>query len=54
MQAAKEMRSFRIIPNHPEWDTIFWEQLQDPLYSKKGSAAELAARARASLEEVLP
>ncbi len=54
MQAAQEMRAFRIIPNHPEWDTILWEQLQDPLYSKKGSAAELAARARASLEEVLP
>ncbi|WP_374712408.1 ABC transporter substrate-binding protein [Symbiobacterium terraclitae] len=54
MNAAPDMRAFRIIPNHPEWDTIFWEQLQDPLYNKKGSAAELAGKARAALEEVLP
>ncbi len=54
MQAAQEMRAFRIIPKHQEWDTIFWEQVQEPLYSKKGTAAELAGKARASLEEVLP
>jgi len=52
--AAPEMRAYRIIPRHPEWDTIFWEQLQDPLYHGKGTAAELAKQARAALEEVLP
>jgi multiple sugar transport system substrate-binding protein len=54
LQAAESMRSFNIIPRHAEWDTIFWEQFQDPLFHDKGSAADLAAEARTKLEEVLP
>ncbi len=53
LRAAQDMRAFRIVPKHQEWDTIFWEQLQDPLYSKKGTAADLAKAARAKLEAVL-
>jgi hypothetical protein len=37
LQAAESMRSFNIIPRHSEWDTIFWEQFQDPLYHDKGT-----------------
>jgi multiple sugar transport system substrate-binding protein len=54
MKATADMQAFRIVPQHPEWDTIFWEQLQDPLYSKKGTAAALAKVARGKLEAVLP
>jgi multiple sugar transport system substrate-binding protein len=54
LQAAESMRSFNIIPKHAEWDTIFWEQFQDPLFHDKGTAEELAAAARPRLEEVLP
>ena len=54
LQAAENMRSFNIIPRHAEWDTIFWEQFQDPLFHDKGSAADLAAEARTKLEELLP
>jgi len=54
LQAAESMRSFNIIPRHAEWDTIFWEQFQDPLFHKKGTVADLAAAARSTLEEVLP
>ncbi|MFO7173295.1 MAG: sugar ABC transporter substrate-binding protein [Bacillota bacterium] len=54
IKATQEMRAFRVIPRQPEWDTIFWEQVQDPLFSKKGSAAELARAARPKLEELLP
>jgi multiple sugar transport system substrate-binding protein len=54
IKATADMRAFRVIPKHQEWDTIFWEQLQDPLYSKKGTAADLAKAARAKLEAVLP
>ena len=54
LQAAESMRSFNIIPRHAEWDTIFWEQFQDPLFHQKGSAADLAAEARSKLEELLP
>jgi len=53
VKAAEDMRAFRIVPKHQEWDTIFWEQLQDPLYSGKGKAADLAKAARAKLEAVL-
>lgn len=54
LQAAQSMRSFNIIPRHAEWDTIFWEQFQDPLFHKKGTAADLAAAVRPKLEELLP
>jgi multiple sugar transport system substrate-binding protein len=54
LQAAESMRSFTIIPKHSDWDTIFWEQFQDPLFHKKGTAEELAKAARPRLEEVLP
>jgi multiple sugar transport system substrate-binding protein len=54
IKAAENMRSFNIIPKHAEWDTIFFEQFQDPLFHKKGTAADLAKTARPKLEEVLP
>ena len=54
LQAAESMRSFNVVPKHSDWDTIFWEQFQDPLFHKKGTAADLAAAARPKLEEVLP
>lgn len=54
LQAAQSMRSFNIIPKHAEWDTIFWEQFQDPLFHKKGSAADLAKAVRPKLEALLP
>jgi multiple sugar transport system substrate-binding protein len=54
VQAAQSMRSFNIIPKHSEWDTVFWEQFQDPLFHKKGTAADLAVAVRPKLEELLP
>jgi multiple sugar transport system substrate-binding protein len=54
IQAAEDMRGFRNVPKQTEWDTIFWEQFQDPLYHDKGTAADLAKSTRPKLEEVLP
>jgi multiple sugar transport system substrate-binding protein len=54
LEAAKSMRSFNIIPKHADWDTVFWEQFQDPLFHKKGTAADLAKAVRSKLEELLP
>lgn len=54
LKATADMRAFRVIPRHQEWDTIFWEQLQDPLYHRKGTAADLAKAVRPKLEAVLP
>lgn len=54
VKAAQDMRAFRIIPKHQDWDTIFWEQIQDPLYSQKGTVADLTKAARSKLEAVLP
>jgi multiple sugar transport system substrate-binding protein len=54
LKAAESMRSFNIIPQHNEWDTVFWEQFQDPLFHKKGTPADLAAAVRPKLEELLP
>ncbi len=54
IKATEDMRAFRVIPKHQEWDTIFWEQVQDPLFSKKDTAENLAKKARPKLEAVLP
>jgi multiple sugar transport system substrate-binding protein len=51
--AAKDMRAFNIIPRHQEWDELFWREFQDPVYHKKGSAADLAKTARSKLEALM-
>jgi multiple sugar transport system substrate-binding protein len=53
VQAAQDMRSFRVVPQQSEWDTTFWEKFQDPLFHHKGSAEELAKKARPELEAIL-
>lgn len=53
-QAVPYMRAFNIIPRHQEWDTIFWGDFMDPLFHKKGTAAELAPKIRPQLEALLP
>ncbi len=53
IQAMPDARSFRIVPRQSEWDSIFWEKFQDPLFQGKGSAEELARQARAELEATL-
>jgi multiple sugar transport system substrate-binding protein len=52
--ATEDMRSFNVIPNQQEWDALFWSEFQDLLYHDQGTAADLAAAARAKLEALLP
>lgn len=54
VKAVADMRAFTIVPRHQEWDTIFWEQFQDPLFHQKDTPENLAKAARPKLEEVLP
>lgn len=53
LKALPDARSFRIVPRQSEWDSIFWEKFQDPLFQGKGTAAELAKQARPELEATL-
>ncbi|HML22373.1 MAG TPA: sugar ABC transporter substrate-binding protein [Aggregatilinea sp.] len=54
LAAVPDMRALRIIPRQDEWDTIFWEDFQDPLFHGEDSVENLAADARILLEDVLP
>ena len=55
LKAMHDMRSERVIvPQQSDWDKVFFEQFQDPLFHSKGTAADLAAKARPKLEETLP
>jgi multiple sugar transport system substrate-binding protein len=54
VQAMQDMRSERVIPRMGDWNTVYSEQFQTPLFHGKGTAADLAAKARAKLEETLP
>lgn len=49
-----DMRPFRVIPQYGDWNDIFWNQFMDPLFHKKGTAAELAKTVRPKLEATLP
>jgi multiple sugar transport system substrate-binding protein len=53
IKALPDARSFRIVPKQSDWDTVFWEQFQDPLFHKKGTAEELARQAKPDLEAAL-
>jgi multiple sugar transport system substrate-binding protein len=53
VQALPDARSYRIVPRQSDWDTAFWEQFQDPLFHKKGTAEELAKQAKVDLEAAL-
>ncbi len=54
VQAMQDMRSETVIPRMDEWNTMYYEQFQDLLFHGKGTAADLAAKARPQLEELLP
>ncbi|MDQ3512079.1 MAG: sugar ABC transporter substrate-binding protein [Chloroflexota bacterium] len=54
LEALPDMRAFRVIPDQQEWDTVFFEQFQDPLFHGEGTAEELAQEVRPELEELMP
>jgi multiple sugar transport system substrate-binding protein len=54
IQAVPDMRAFRIVPRFTEWNTIFWEDFQAPLFADEDTADNLAIDARILLEDVLP
>jgi len=54
LKAVPDMRSFNVIPDHAEWDTMFFDEFQDPLFHGEGKAADLAPDVRADLESLLP
>jgi len=53
LEAVPDMRAFRIIPRMAEWDQIFWEDFQDPLFHGEDTVENLAADGRILLEDVL-
>ena len=54
LEALPDMRALRVIPEQQEWDTVFFERFQDPLFQGEGTAEELAQEARPELEDLLP
>jgi multiple sugar transport system substrate-binding protein len=54
LKALPDMRSFRIIPQHQEWDDIFYNEYQVPIFTKESTPEELAPEIRLELEDLLP
>jgi len=54
LKALPDMRPFRVIPKYGDWNDVFWNQFMDPLFHKKGTAADLAKAVRPKLEATLP
>ncbi|NDJ77607.1 MAG: sugar ABC transporter substrate-binding protein [Chloroflexi bacterium] len=53
IEAVPYMRGFYVLPNHGQWDTIFWEEFQDPLFHGEDNVENLAIIARVLLEEAM-
>jgi len=54
LRQLPDMRPFRVIPRYGDWNDVFWNQFMDPLFHKKGTAADLAKTVRPKLEATLP
>lgn len=54
VSALEEMRGFNVIPQQPDWDLLFSEEFQIPLFYGEATAEELAPEVRPELEELLP
>jgi multiple sugar transport system substrate-binding protein len=53
IKALPDARSFRIVPKQSDWDKAFYDQFQDPLFHKKGTAEELIKQAMPDLMAAL-
>ena len=53
LKALPDARSFRIVPKQSDWDKAFFDQFQDPLFHKKGTANDLIKLAMPDLEAAL-
>jgi multiple sugar transport system substrate-binding protein len=49
LKALPDARSFRIVPKQSDWDKVFFDQFQDPLFHKKGTADVLIKQAMPDL-----
>ncbi len=49
LKALPDARSFRIVPKQSDWDKAFFDQFQDPLFHKKGTADVLIKQAMPDL-----
>lgn len=54
VSALEEMRGFNVIPQQPDWDLLFSEEFQMPLFYDEATAEELAPEVRPELEDLLP
>jgi multiple sugar transport system substrate-binding protein len=49
LKALPDARSFRIVPKQSDWDKAFFDEFQDPLFHKKGTADDLIKQAMPDL-----
>jgi multiple sugar transport system substrate-binding protein len=49
LKALPDSRSFRIVPKQSDWDKTFFDEYQDPLFHKKGTAVDLGKQAMPNL-----
>ncbi len=54
VQALDDMRSFNVIPRQAEWDQVFWDEYQQPIFYGEATPEELAPEIRPILEDLLP
>lgn len=54
VSALEDMRGFNVIPQQPDWDVLFSEEFQQPIFHDEATAEELAPEIRPELEDLLP
>lgn len=54
VSATEDMRGFNVIPQQADWDSLFFDEFQTPIFFDEATAEELAPEIRPELEEFLP
>lgn len=54
VSSLEDMRGFNVIPQQAEWDSLFWDEFQVPVFFDGVPADELAPEVRPLLEDLLP
>lgn len=53
VKSLEYARPYRFYQDYPDWDTVFWNQLMDPIINNNGKPEELVPKVKPLLDEAL-
>lgn len=53
VRSLEYAKPYRFFQDYPDWDTVFWNQLMDPIVNSNGNPEELVPKVKPLLDEAL-